>query len=92
MLQQAKHVATIQEADLVDFEDAKNGIGVQQCVDPRVDILHMGNHPIIYLNLTIMLKNTWRFFVKVQTVGIFDKGQIMPVAEDGVVVMALGNM
>ena len=35
-------MATIREADLVDFEDVENGIRVQQCVDPQVDVFHVG--------------------------------------------------
>ena len=42
--QHAKQVATIREVDLADFEDAKNRIRVQQYVDPRVVVFHVGHH------------------------------------------------
>ena len=44
ILQQAEQVAAIWEVDLADFEDAKNRIRVQQYVDPRVVVFHVGHH------------------------------------------------
>ena len=44
ILHQAELVAAIRDADLANFKDAKNGIGAQQCLDPQVDVFHVGHH------------------------------------------------